>query len=194
MKARASSSKAVQGYCACCLVAALTLALVYLPGCRQSESNFSSSDFTLPQVRGGVFHSRAAEHRRALLLAFLQTVPDTANSPSHEQAGFLLSMQHQYGACGLEVAVIDATGLLTGEAPTRDALLNASYDWRLGGRLLQDDENRVAKRWGVTRVPTMMLLASDGSVAQRWNGLTGPAMLAQSVEKLCGGRFGENSR
>jgi peroxiredoxin len=143
-------------------------------------------DFTLPQVRGGRFHLRG-EQSQAILLVFLQTVPDTADTPSRRQVPFLLSMNHQYSARGLKVVIVDSSALVTHQIPRRDALINASYDWQLDIPLLEDDDNRVARTWEVTRVPTLMLLASDGTLTQRWHGLTGPAILAKSIENLLGG-------
>jgi len=161
-------------------------ALISAPGCRRAQSTTLGPDFTLPQVRDGVFHLRA-EQSQATLLAFLQTVPDTADTASRRQLPFLLSMNHQYRARGLKVVIVDSSALVTRQTPTHDALINASYDWQLDIPLLEDDDNRVARSWEVTRVPTLMLLSSDGTVAQRWDRLTGPALLAKSIEQICGG-------
>lgn len=161
-------------------------AFMWVPACRRYQSATPVPDLKLPQVRGGIFHLHV-EQSQAILLAFLQTVPDTADTPSRRQLPFLLSMNHQYSARGLKVVIVDASALVTDQLPTRDALINASYDWQLDIPLLEDDGNRVARSWEVTRVPTLMLLASDGTLAQRWDESTGPAILAQSIEKLCGG-------
>jgi hypothetical protein len=169
---------------------AVTLAaLLCMGSCHRDQSGTAVPDFTLPQVRGGVFHLRA-EHAGAVLVAFLQTVPDTADTPSRQQVGFLLSMNHQYSGCGLKIVIVDSSALVTRQAPTRDALINASYDWQLDIPLLEDHDNRVAANWGVTKVPTLVLLASGGSEAQRWQGLTGPALLARGIAKVCGGASG----
>jgi hypothetical protein len=161
-------------------------ALICVPACRQDQSAAPVPAFTLPQVRGGVFHLRPGQSQ-AVLLAFLQTVPDTIDTPSRGQVPFLLSMNHQYSARGLNVVIVDSSALVTQQLPTRDALINASYDWQLDIPLLEDDGNRVARNWGVTQVPTLLLLASDGTLAQRWQGLTGPAILAKSIENVLGG-------
>jgi hypothetical protein len=171
------------------LAAAAIAALVCMGGCHRDQPGTALLDFMLPQVRGGVFHLRA-EHPGAVLVAFLQTVPDTADTPSRQQVGFLLSMNHQYSGCGLKVVIVDTSGLVSRHPPTRDALINASYDWQLDIPLLEDDDNRVAASWGVTEVPTLVLLASGGSEAQRWQGLTGPAILALGIAKVCGGASG----
>ena len=164
----------------------MTLAAVMcVPGCHRAQSTTLSPDFTLPQVRGGSFHLRA-EQSQATLLAFLQTVPDTADTASRRQLPFLLSMNHQYRARGLKVVIVDSSALVTHQISRRDALINASYDWQIDIPLLEDDDNRVARNWEVTRVPTLVLLASDGTVAQRWDHLTGPAILAKSIDQICG--------
>jgi peroxiredoxin len=157
-----------------------------MPACRRDQSAAPVPAFTLPQVRGGVFHLRPGQSQ-AVLLAFLQTVPDTTDTPSRGQAPFLLSMNHQYSARGLNVVIVDSSALVTHQLPTRDALINASYDWQLDIPLLEDEGNRVARNWGVTQVPTLLLLASDGTLAQRWQGVTGPAVLAKSIENILGG-------
>jgi peroxiredoxin len=165
------------------MMLALTI-LASLPACHRDQSPSVVPDFTLPQVRGGVFDLHVARSQ-PVLLAFLQTVPDLADTPSRQQIGFLLSMNHQYSACGLKVVVIDASALATHQAPSHDALLNASYDWHLEVPLLEDNDNRIAARIGITQVPTLILLSPDGSIAQQWQGLTGPAILAQRIEKVC---------
>ncbi len=161
-------------------------ALVCLLGCQRGQSATPVPDFTLPQARGGVFHLRA-EPSQAVLLAFLQTVPDASDTPSRQQVTFLASMEHQYGGRGLKVVIVDSSALVTHQPPDHDALLNASYDWHLDIPLLEDDNNRVAHRSGITEVPTLILLAPDGTMAERWHGLTGPATLAESIEKMCSG-------
>lgn len=60
-------------------------------GCR-SRANEA---LTLSQVRGRTFHLQI-QPQQPLLLAFLQTIPDTANTPSRGQALVLQSMDHQY--------------------------------------------------------------------------------------------------
>jgi hypothetical protein len=167
---------------AVCAVLALA-ALVGVSGCRRDQIASGVEDFTLPQVRGGVFRLRSGDSR-PVLLAFLQTVPDTADTPSRGQVGFLLSMNHQYGGRGLKVVVIDASAVVTRMAPGHDALVNASYDWHLDVPMLEDDGNRVAEGYGITRVPTLILLSGDGRVARRWDGLTGPAELAREIERV----------
>jgi hypothetical protein len=162
---------------------------------------------TLPNVRGGNFSLRV-QPAQPLLLAFLQTFPDSAPTPSHSQAVFLASMAHQYGPRGLRVAIVDASVLAPATAlssaaepargsssapvkqPSRDAVLNASYDWHLEFPLLFDQKGQLARALQVNEVPTTFLVATDGTIVQRWQGLTRPAVLAQGIERLLGGPLG----
>lgn len=143
-------------------------------------------DITLPDVRGGTFHLRS-QPAQPLLLAFLQTVPDTADTPSRSQVVFLSSMANQYVPRGLRVAVVDASALALASPPSHDAVLNASYDWQLKLPLLLDRDAHLARKMGVEEVPTTFLISADGHILQRWQGLTRPAVLALSIEKLLGG-------
>lgn len=145
-------------------------------------------DLSLPDVRGGTFQLRS-QPPQPLLFAFLQTVPDTADTPSRSQIVFLSSMAQQYGHRGLRVAVIDASALALASPPSHDALLNASYDWQLKFPLLIDQDLHLARRLRVPEVPTTFLVAADGHVLNRWQGLARPAVLASSIEKILGGPF-----
>jgi len=147
-------------------------------------------DLTLPDIRGGAFHLRALP-AQPLLLAFLQTVPDTADTPSRGQVVFLASMAHQYGPRGLRVAIVDASALTAGSQPSHDAALNASYDWQLNFPLLLDPNGQLARQLGVREVPTTFLIAIDGTIVRRWQGRTLPAILAQGIERLLGGPRGQ---
>jgi len=141
-------------------------------------------DFTLPAVRGGSFTVRPATPQTALI-AFLQTYPDTADTASRGEVALLESMEHQYGARGLRVAIVDATAVATGKSPSHDSLVNASYDWNLAVPLLEDD-GRVAALLGVTRAPTVVLVKADGMVAQAWERRVSPGELAIAVEEVMG--------
>lgn len=147
-------------------------------------------DFTLRQVRGGSFHLRS-QPAHPVLLAFLQVVPDTDDTPSRSQAVFLLSMAQQYGSHGLAVVVIDASALVNRQIPDHAALVNASYDWQMNFPLLEDARNQIARRFRIKEVPTTILFAPNGRVEKRWQGLTRPAVLANGIEELIGGPLGQ---
>lgn len=143
----------------------------------------------LSQVRGGVFHLQF-QPQQPLLLAFLQTVPDTANTPSRGQAILLQSMDHQYASRGVRVVVVDASQLATGRVPQHGELVNASYDWGMTIPLLEDPDHLAARRFGIKTVPTTILFKPDGSVQHRWEGPVHPAEFAQEIERLVGGPLG----
>jgi hypothetical protein len=147
-------------------------------------------DLTLPNVRGGAFPLRILP-AQPLLLGFLQTVPDTADTASRSQVVFLASMAQQYGPHGLRVAIVDASVLTAGSQPSHDAVLNASYDWHLNFPLLLDLNGQLARTLEVKEAPTTFLIAADGTIVQRWQGLTRPATFAQGVERLPGGPLGQ---
>lgn len=166
-------------------LALLVFVLALSAGCR-SNSVSTLPDFTLPAVRGGTFNLRS-QPAQPLLLAFLQTVPDTADTPSRSQVVFLASMAQQYGPRGLRVAVVDASAFVLPSPASHDAILNASYDWQLKIPLLMDEKGQLARQLGVQEVPTTFLIATDGRILHQWRGLTRPAVLALSIEKLLGG-------
>jgi hypothetical protein len=146
----------------------------------------NAPDFTLSAVRGGVFTLRQSVPQPALI-AFLQTVPDNAGTPSRSEVALLQSMDRQYSKRGLRVAIVDATALAAGRQPDRGSLINASYDWNLQIPLLEDESGRVAAMFGVTHVPATILVKADGTVAQIWERPLAPGELAIAIEKALGG-------
>jgi peroxiredoxin len=146
----------------------------------------AAPDFTLPAVRGGSFTLHQAEPH-AVLIAFLETIPDTADTPSRSQVALLESMNHQYSGRGLSVVIIDSTALAGGHKPDSDSLINASYDWNLQIPLLDDESGRVAQLFGVQHVPTTILINADGIVANVWVRPMAPGELAMAIEKALGG-------
>lgn len=168
-------------------IGAALLCVVGLADCRSrpQQENLPVDDFSLPQTDGRWFHLRS-DPPQPVLLAFLQTVPDSADTGSRREAVFLVSMARQYGPAGLRVAAIDATALATGAPPTHDSLVNAAADWQLNLPLLEDSSGSVARGFGVNQLPTVVLLARDGRIARRWNGFVLPAALAQAIQQLLG--------
>jgi peroxiredoxin len=164
------------------LAAACTIAAV-LTGCSAKTSGDSAPDFTLARVRGGSFHLRA-HHRRPVLLAFLQTIPDTVDSPSRSEVVSVMSMATQFGPRGLIIAVIDSSALVNHARPNHNELINASYDWQLSVPLLEDANISVTQSFGVTQLPTLVLVARGGRIARRWEGSTKPAELALEIQNI----------
>jgi hypothetical protein len=140
-------------------------------------------NFCFAQVRGGTFQFRT-EVPGPVLVSFLRMVPETADSQSHTQAVYLMSMAHQYGMQSVRVAVIDSS-FRGARLPLRhDMLVNASYDWQMSIPVLEDPANQAARWFGIGVVPTTLLIAPGGSVSERWEGVVRPATLAQGIEKL----------
>lgn len=186
-----------------CLVLACLLC-----SCHQPSQPATAVDFSLPNVRGGVYDFRQNQGR-ALLLAFLQTQPDTGpENPSRAMVPALLSMDHQYHTFGLDTVIVDATTMASGRTgsatrsnssgtseplqaprkfPSMDALLNTSYDWSLSVPLLADPDGKVARQYHVDSVPTMILVDANGHIGQRWTTPLHPGNLAAGIQQLMGG-------
>jgi peroxiredoxin len=151
-----------------------------------SQIGGKAPDFTLPAVRGGSFQLHAPTPQAALL-AFLETIPDTADTPSRSEVALLQSMSRQYSARGLRVVIIDASALAAGHQSAHNALINTSYDWNLQIPLLEDDSEGVARLFGIAHAPTTILIAANGQIAQRWERPMAPGDLAIAIEKALGG-------
>src|SRR5450631_3122747 len=107
-------------------------------------------DLNLPTVRGGTFHL-SAQQDHSTVLTFVNTQPDTLNTPSRSQVVSLLSMQQQYGSKGTETVLIDSSSLIGQQSPTQESLLNVSYDWNLGviPLLVDGSSTTAANRYSV---------------------------------------------
>jgi hypothetical protein len=177
-------------------VVLLVASAILLLGCTQGRVGNKAIGFALPNVRGGQFLYQPQAHR-SLLMAFLQTQPDSSNSnASRRTVPMLMSMDHQYRTSGLDVVVIDATklaspgntkGAMPAQAVSMDTLLNTSYDWTLSVPLLVDSDGKVARLYEVKQVPTMILVDATGRIAERWTGTQYPGTLAGKIQDLVGG-------
>jgi hypothetical protein len=167
--------------------------LVILPAC-QAGSNEplqpgeAAPDFSLESARGGKV-SLQDTPGQPVLLAFLDTLAEAGQTadPSRSQVVSLKSMQEQYGPQGLVVLILDASHLQTGKEPGGNALLNSTYNWQLDAiPVLMDPGGRVARLYSVTGLPTTFLVASDGTVQDRWDGLATLSQLAFAVQAALG--------
>jgi hypothetical protein len=156
-----------------------------LPPPGNVQAGATAPPITLHAVRGGTW-STATARGRVLLLSFLALDDHSATAGgSRSESLFLQSMERQYGRRGLRIAIVDASTLVTGHAPSGDALLNDTYDWNLGQLLVcADPDGATARRYGVSRAPTTFLIGKDGIVRRRWDGFASAAQLAFAVQPL----------
>jgi hypothetical protein len=139
-------------------------------------------------VRGGeVSLERLRGH--VVLLSFLNSRGEAtpAGDPSRAQIVFLRSMQTQHARFGLRVIVVDAAELAGAGRPSRNDLVNYTYDWNLDPAIavLGDDGTR-ARRFAVEQAPTTFLIGPDGVVHERWDGFVPAAELDLSIRPLEG--------
>ena len=145
-------------------------------------------DFSLTMTPRGVYHL-AQQRGHSILLSFLGTIPDTASSsPSRSQAIFLESLEQQYASKGVEVVIIDATAIETGQQPALNSLLNVPFDWHLGAIpfLLDTSAHTVAVQYGILKTPTTYLINVHGTIEHCWDGLAQSAQLAFAIQHLTG--------
>jgi hypothetical protein len=137
-------------------------------------------------VRGGEVSLERLKGR-IVLVSFLNTRADTGNDPSRAQTVFLRSMQTQHARFGLRVIIVDAAELAGAGKPSRNELINYTYDSNLDPAIavLADDGSR-ARRFSVRRPPVTFLIGREGSVQQRWDGFAGAAELDFALRRLEG--------
>jgi hypothetical protein len=86
--------------------------------------------------------------------------------------------------------VVDAAHVLGHAPPSADALVNVRYDWALPAaiKVVGDPRGSLARAYGVTHVPTTLLLDGHGKVVRRWTGFAPAAALDFAVRKVTGRR------
>jgi hypothetical protein len=152
------------------------------------EAGAPAPELVGKSVRGGeVSLERLRGH--VILVSFLNSRAEATadGDPSRAQIVFLRSMQTQHARFGLRVIVVDAAELAGAGRPSRNDLVNYTYDWNLDPAIaiLTDDGAR-ARRFAVDEAPTTFLIGPDGVVRERWNGFVPPAQLDLSIRALEG--------
>ena len=152
----------------------------------------AAPSFSLPAARGGRCDlSDLLARKKVVLLSFIDARPQPLardySDPSRGQLVFLKSMARQYAPKGVDVLIVGCNGLSGGRPLTPSALLNFTYDWQLDGlAVLRDEDAGTAFRYGVSTLPTTLLIASDGRIQRRWDGFVAPAQLALALESSVG--------
>jgi hypothetical protein len=89
-------------------------------------------------------------------------------------------------AKGVAVLIVGCNGLFSEEPLDPNSLVNFTYDWQLDGVTVLRGDNGTAFRYGVSTLPTTLLIACDGRIQRRWDGFVAPAQLALALESLVG--------
>ncbi len=147
--------------------------------------------FSLPVARGGRCDlADLLAKKRTVVLSFIdarsQPVSRTSTDRSRAQLVFLKSMARQYAPKGVEVLVVGCDGLFSAKPLAPGALLNFIYDWQLDSVTVLRDDTSAAFRYGVSTLPTTLIIGRDGRIQRRWDGFVAPAQLALALESLVG--------
>jgi len=139
-------------------------------------------------VRGGEV-SLEGLRGHVVLVSFLNSRADATSEgdPSRAQIVFLRSMQRQHARLGLRVIVVDAAELAGAGRPSRNELVNYTYDWNLDPAIdvLRDDGTR-ARGFDVAKAPTTFLIGPGGMVRERWDGFVPAAQLDLAIRRTEG--------
>jgi hypothetical protein len=171
------------------LVVAILLALLLRTEEQpQVEAGAPAPELVGKAVRDGeVSLERLRGH--VILVSFLNSRAEATaeGDPSRAQIVFLRSMQTQHARFGLRVIVIDAAELAGAGRPSRNDLVNYTYDWNLDPAIaVLTDDGTLARRFAVENVPTTFLIGPGGIVHQRWDGFAPAAQLDLSIRRLEG--------
>jgi hypothetical protein len=171
------------------LVVAVLLALLLPTEHRpRLEAGAPAPELVGKAVRGGeVSLERLRGH--VVLVSFLNSRAEARpeGDPSRAQIVFLRSMQTQHERFGLRVIVVDAAELAGAGRPSRNDVVNYTYNWNLDRTIavLTDDGSR-ARLFAVESAPTTFLIGPDGVVRERWDGFVPAAQLDLSIRRLEG--------
>jgi hypothetical protein len=176
------------------LVLAAVAATVSLVALRRDEKTPRlEAGSTAPPLAGAAVRGGHVDIERLrghiVLLSFLNARAEATpqGDPSRAQIVFLRSMQRQHARFGLRVIVVDASALAGAGRPSRNDLVNYTYDWHLGRSVaVVPDDGSYARRCGVANVPTTLLVGPDGVIRERWDGFVPAARLDLAIRRLEG--------
>jgi peroxiredoxin len=166
-------------------------------GADQSEAAKSSMmgtgkrapNFNLADARGGrVSLQHLLKNHQAVLLSFVSAsslLHSTLQpNPSDSQIVVLKSMDQQYRAGGIAVAIVGAPDGSSSARASRRQMLNSSFDWRLGRvPLLCDTVGLAARDYSAVHLPATFLIGRNGEILRRWNGYVAPGPLSFALQK-----------
>lgn len=148
-----------------------------------------ASNFILTSVRGDAYELKSLEGQ-AVLLSFINTQAEidlATPDPSRAQIIFLKSMHEQYASRGLSVFIVDAAQLEIGKQPSLEELINFTHNWQLGDiPVLVDKNGLIRDQYGISSLPTTLLIGTDGVIQQRWNTMASSSQLALAIESVVG--------
>ena len=147
--------------------------------------------FTRPlaSLKAATF-SLAGERGHPVLLSFLNTQAEATagNDPSRAEIVFIKSMNTQNRRYGLRTVIVDAAHAAGTSPPSRDALVNFTFDWALGPSIavVGDEDGSLERAYGVTKSPTTFLIDKRGIIRRRWDGFALAAQLDFAIRPLVG--------
>ena len=176
------------------LVLAAVIAVISVAALRRTEerrhleAGMPAPPLVGAAVRGGRVRLDDL-HGHVVLLSFLNSLAQATpeGDPSRAQIVFLRSMQRQHARFGLRVVVVDAAALAGAGTPSRNDLVNYTYDWNLDPAIaVLPDDGTAARRFAVEHAPTTFLIGRDGVVRRRWDGFALAAQLDLAIRRLEG--------
>ena len=147
--------------------------------------------FTRPlaSLKGGTF-SLASQRGHPVLLSFLNTQAEATagEDPSRAEIVFIKSMNTQNRRYGLRAVIVDAADAAGTSPPSRDALVNFTFDWALGPSIavVGDEDGSLERAYGVTKAPTTFLIDKRGIIRHCWDGFALAAQLDFAIRPLVG--------
>ena len=120
--------------------------------------NQLADDFSLPAASGGQTISLSKQKGSPTLVVFWATWCP----PCRREIPILKDLQKKYGPKGLQVFAIALN-----YRETRDAVVRFQKENELPYTVLWDEGNAVANRYGVSGIPTVLLVDPDGFIRYR---------------------------